>query len=298
MACSIGKGRDTVFKRVYVEITNMCNLSCSFCPGTQRPHRSMSTDEFAALTRRLQGHTRYLYLHVLGEPLLHPHLGEILEIAHTGGFRVCITTNGTLLPRQLSVLHSAPALHKLSVSLHSFEGNVSAGNLEDYVRSCAHACRQLSQAGVICALRLWNEGGLAERNGEILAILGQELGLDIAALAPDNKGNLRLGDHLYLENAAKFDWPDMQAPAGGVEFCHGLRQQIAVLCDGTVVPCCLDGEGQIPLGNLFTDTLPHIVASPRAQAILDGFSRRRPSEELCRRCGYARRFSKGVGGIL
>ncbi len=287
-----------MFKRVYVEITNVCNLACSFCPGTQRHHRFMSTDEFAALTRRLQGHTRYLYLHVLGEPLLHPQLREILEIAHAGGFRVCITTNGTLLPRQLPLLREAPALHKLSVSLHSFEGNGAAGDLEDYIRSCAHACRQLSREGVICALRLWNEGGLEEKNGEILALLGQELGVDIAALTPDNKGNLRLGDHLYLENAAKFDWPDMNAPAGGVEFCHGLRQQIAVLCDGTVVPCCLDGEGQIPLGNLFHETLPDIVASPRAQAMLNGFSRRQPSEELCRRCGYARRFSKGGGGGL
>ncbi len=284
-----------MFKRVYIEITNACNLACSFCPGTRRPRRFMSAEEFARLTRRLQGHTRYLYLHVLGEPLLHPQLREILDIARAGGFRVCITTNGTLLSRQLPLLQEAPALHKLSVSLHSFEGNGAAGDMDSYIRSCADACARLSRQGVICSLRLWNEGGLEEKNEEICRLLGQALDVDLSALCPDSKGNLRLADHLYLERAAKFDWPDLNAPAGGVEFCHGLRQQIAVLCDGTVVPCCLDGEGQIPLGNLFYDSLPHIVASPRAQAMLDGFSRRQPSEELCRRCGYARRFSKGGG---
>ena len=77
-----------------------------------------------------------------------------------------------------------------------------------------------------------------------------------------------------------------------MEFCHGLRQQIAVLCDGTVVPCCLDSEGQLALGNLFSQPLEEILASPRARAIVDGFSRRTPSEALCRRCGYARRFTK------
>ena len=100
-------------------------------------------------------------------------------------------------------------------------------------------------------------------------------------------------ERLYLESAAKFDWPDLSAPDCGVEFCLGLRQQAAVLCDGTVAPCCLDGDGQIPLGNLFSQTFDEIIASPRAQALIDGFSRRCPTEELCRRCGYATRFNKG-----
>ena len=281
-----------MFKRIYIEITNVCNLRCSFCHGTRREKRFMTPEEFALLTRRLRGATRYLYLHVLGEPLLHPQLEEILRMADAGGFHVCITTNGTLLQEKLPALLDAPALHKLSVSLHSFEGNGGEGDLAGYVVSAADACRHLSERGVICALRLWNEGGANARNGDIIRLLEKTLDISAAALTPDSKGNLRLMEHLYLENAEKFDWPDLAAPAGGVEFCYGLRQQIAVLCDGTVVPCCLDSEGELQLGNLFSQPLEEILASPRAQAITDGFSRRRPTEELCRRCGYARRFTK------
>ena len=83
------------------------------------------------------------------------------------------------------------------------------------------------------------------------------------------------------------------APLRRVEFCHGLRRQLAVLCDGTVVPCCLDGEGELALGNLFRQELEDILRGERAAAIHAGFDARRPVEELCRRCGYAERFTRG-----
>ena len=282
-----------MLKRVYLEITNVCNLSCSFCPGTRRRKHFLSVDEFSRLAGRLAGHAEYLYLHVMGEPLLHPQLEDILAVAADLGFKICLTTNGTLLHRSLPTLLSARNLHKISVSLHSFEGNDGADGLEEYVAQAARACIALAQHGVICAFRLWNEGGKNEKNAQIFEILSQEFEKNIADIPLDVRGNRKLGQRLYLESAEKFDWPDLSAAEGGVEFCLGLRQQAAVLCDGTVVPCCLDGEGQIPLGNLFTQEFAEILASPRAQAIIDGFSRRQPTEELCRRCGYARRFSKG-----
>ena len=282
-----------MLKRVYLEITNVCNLSCSFCPKTRRKSRFLTVKEFDFLAARLQGHTEYLYLHVLGEPLLHPQLEQILACAAARGFKVCLTSNGTLLPQQTELLLRAPALHKISVSLHSFEGNDCRGSLREYVCRAAESCAALAQSGVICALRLWNDGGADAKNGEITELLSQTLGVDVASLSPDVRGNLKLGTRLYLERESKFDWPDMAAEEGGVEFCLGLRQQAAVLCDGTVVPCCLDGEGQIALGNLFTQSWQEILNSPRARAIVEGFSRRKPTEELCRRCGYARRFSKG-----
>ena len=282
-----------MLKRVYLEITNVCNLSCSFCPGTKRQKRFLSAEEFTLLARRLVGHTEYLYLHVMGEPLLHPQLAEILDAAALLGFKVCLTTNGTLLRKALPVLLQAKKLHKISVSLHSFEGNEGASGLDAYISQAARTCAALAEQGVICAFRLWNEGGKNEKNGQIFDLLSREFGKNIADIPLDVRGNRKLGQRLYLESAEKFDWPDMAAEEGGVEFCLGLRQQAAVLCDGTVVPCCLDGEGQIPLGNLFTQPFDEILNSPRARAMVEGFSRRRPTEELCRRCGYARRFSKG-----
>ena len=282
-----------MLKRVYLEITNVCNLACSFCPGTKRTKHFLTVEEFSFLAQRLVGHTEYLYLHVMGEPLLHPGLAEILRTAANLGFKICLTTNGTLLQKTLPVLLDARQLHKISVSLHSFEGNEGGGDLDAYVSQTARSCRALAERDVICAFRLWNEGGKNEKNAQIFSILSREFAKNINEIPLDVRGNRKLGERLYLESAEKFDWPDMAAEEGGVEFCLGLRQQAAVLCDGTVVPCCLDGEGQIPLGNLFTQDFGTILASPRAQAIIDGFSRRQPTEELCRRCGYARRFSKG-----
>ena len=278
-----------MLKRVYIEITNVCNLRCDFCPGTRREARFLSPAELRLLAGKLRGHTSYLYFHVMGEPLLHPELGELLGIAAEEGFRACLTTNGTLLEEKTDLLLAAPALHKLSVSLHSAEGN-GLEKLGDYLAGVWESALALSGAGVICALRLWNIGGAEERNGEIYAFLREKLGVHPLELPRPRQGSWRLGERLYLERAEKFDWPDLSAMETGARFCLGLRDQAAVLCDGTVVPCCLDHEGDIPLGNLLEQELEEILSSPRARAIYDGFSRGRPSEELCRRCGFATRF--------
>ena len=280
-----------MFKRAYGEITNICNLRCAFCPGTKRPERFMPPEEFRILARRLRPHTGFLYLHVMGEPLLHPQLGELLEIGAAEGFRLCLTTNGTLLEARHELLLSAPALHKLSVSLHSMEGN-NAGALGGYLTGVWESVQALSQAGIICALRLWNIGGQETRNGEILAFLGDRLGTHPLDLPQLRRGSWKLGQRLYLEQAEKFDWPELEGPERAAGFCLGLRDQVAVLVDGTVTPCCLDHEGDIPLGNLLAEELDGILASPRARAICDGFSQRRPSEALCRRCGFAERFNR------
>ena len=145
-------------QRAYVEITNLCNLHCDFCAGHHRPLMAMRTDDFAVAAKKLRAVTQYIYLHVMGEPLLHPELGKILDTCAQLDFRVCITTNGTLLPKKLDILLACPALHKVAVSLHSFEGNHLNVPLEDYVTGCLRSCQKLAAAGVNCTLRLWNSG--------------------------------------------------------------------------------------------------------------------------------------------
>lgn len=278
-----------MLKRAYVEITNICTLRCSFCPGTRRQKRMMTAEEFRLLAGRLRPHVNYLYLHVMGEPLLHPELGGLLSIAGELGFRVCMTTNGTLLGERADLLLSAPALHKVSVSLHSAEGS-GMGELAGYLAAVWEYVLPASRAGTICVLRLWNAGGAEARNGEIFDFLTDRLGAHPLEMPQPRPGSWQLGERLYLERAEKFDWPDLGAPETDTRFCLGLRDQVAVLCDGTVVPCCLDHEGDIPLGNLLEQELDGILASSRARAIYEGFSQGRPSEELCRRCGFAARF--------
>ncbi len=278
------------FQKVYVEITNMCNLACAFCPGTARPSGLMGEASFRKILQKLQGYTEYLYFHLMGEPLLHPQLATFLDAAHQAGFRVILTTNGTLLPQTQDMLLSAPALHKVNVSLHSFEANKN-DHMETYLTACTEFAKAAAARGITVSLRLWNAdgetAGLHARNPEIL----EHLHRAFPAPWEENSRGSKLSDHIYLNCAERFDWPSMSAQdRGDAVFCYGLKDQIGVLCDGTVVPCCLDSEGSIPLGNLLYQSLDEILASPRVAAMQEGFRHRCASEELCRRCGYARRF--------
>ncbi|MBQ9647816.1 MAG: radical SAM protein [Oscillospiraceae bacterium] len=278
-------------KKVYVEITNVCNLRCAFCPGTKRAPRTMSPDEFARVLGKLRGRVEYVYLHIMGEPLLHPRLGELLDIAARQAMRVCITTNGTLLGERADTLLRAGALYKISVSLHSVEGNGGdPAAARDYLELVWSFAVRAAAKGVIVALRLWNEGAADRGNGVILDFLREKTG---SADWPEPRArSFHLRDNLYLEREAAFAWPDLGADEVPTEFCRALREQLGVLADGTVVPCCLDHEGDLALGNLFAQELGDILDSPRAKTLFEGFSRRSPSEALCRRCGYAMRFNK------
>ena len=276
-----------MLKRVYLEITNVCNLACAFCPGTTRTPHFLTEEEFDRLTDALRGETQYLYFHLMGEPLLHPSLARFLAIAGEKGFRVILTTNGTLLGEKGEILLSAPALYKINLSLQSFEAN-RGGKLKDYVNRCAAFAAKAGAAGKICELRLWNHGGLESLNGEILSLLA----LRFPQPWETNARSVKLAERVYLAEDDRFDWPDPAAADRGEScFCYGLRDQIGVLCDGTVVPCCLDHNGDVPLGNLFSQSLKEIMSTEKARRIYNGFSQRKAVEELCRRCGYARRFT-------
>ncbi len=275
-----------MLKKAYLEITDICNLSCAFCPGTRREKRMITRDEFLVLAGKLRPHVEYLYFHLMGEPLLHPQLGELLRIAGDLGFKVMITTNGTLLEDRGDILCHSPALLKVNISLQSFEANMGC-DLAAYLDCCIAFAEKANAVGKRCEFRLWNRNGLESLNPEIEARLAE------AFPKPWKKSRegWKLRENLWLEPGDHFDWPDLNKDDRGEHcFCYGLRDQIGVLCDGTVVPCCLDHEGDIALGNLFDRELDEILASPRAWAIREGFSQRRAIEPLCRSCGYARRF--------
>ncbi len=274
------------FRKIYVEISNKCNLSCAFCPGTRRGSLAMTEAQFSWLLPKLRLYTDYLYFHILGEPLCHPKLDRFMELAQENGFRVILTTNGTLLKQKQELLLASPALHKIHISLHAFEANDLSVPFEDYLWDCFRF-GQTAEGEKIVVYRLWNEGGQNEKNQEILDQLHEAFP---GEWVPGRRGTA-IGDRIFLEPGEKFDWPDLSAPERtGPFFCYGLRDQLGILADGTVVPCCLDHEGDIPLGNAFQEDLADILSSPRAKAIYDGFSNGQAAEALCKRCGYAARF--------
>lgn len=274
-----------MYARVYVEITNICNMACSFCHGHHRVPRRMSAEEFSRVLTALEGQTKYVYYHLMGEPLTHPDLPQFLRMAKARGFCSVITTNGTLLARRKDeIICAAP--HKVSISVHSFEqGDEQA--FDSYLKGITDFADAASRAGIIVVFRLWNKGFDGGRNERIEAFLRDRFAGEWA----QNTRGIRIRDKLHLEWGDRFIWPDKDAPEQGQEvFCYGLGDHFGILADGTVVPCCMDSEGVIALGNVFTRPLSDILTSPRAQAITKGFACRKATEDLCRRCAYAQRF--------
>ena len=271
-----------MYSKVYVEITNICNMSCSFCHGHSRAPKRMSQAEFAHILRQLKGQTQYIYYHLMGEPLTHPELPRFLQMAAEQGFKSVITTNGTLLQKRGQELIAA-GLHKVNISVHSFE----SGESTEYLSQVTEFADVASKAGVIVSMRLWNKGHDRGRNGGIETFLRKQLPGDWQK----NTRGYRIRDKLYLEYGDRFDWPDKSAEDRGEQvFCYGLKDQFGILCDGTVVPCCLDSDGVVRLGNIFLQNIDQILSSDRAKAMVKGFCNHKATEELCRRCGYARRF--------
>jgi len=285
------------FKKIYLEITNRCNLACSFCHQSLRPKGCMAPAMFAEVLARLRPHTDHLALHVLGEPLLHPELAQLLGLCADFGLRVNLTTNGTLLPKCEELLLASPALRQVNISLHSFEKQSGGPALAAYLAGVLRFARRASvESALHVSLRLWNavagESGSLRRNHPILAELEEFFALPYPladALTPSH--GVCLASRVYLSQAVRFTWPHAPGPDLGERgFCRGLKDHVAILVDGTVVPCCLDGEGDAALGNILVQPLTEILSGPRAVAIHEGFARQRLVEPLCRRCSFRQRF--------
>ena len=271
-----------MYSRVYVEITNICNMNCSFCHGTKRRPKMMNKEEFSIILKKLKPHTNYIYYHLLGEPLTHPELNEFIALATENGFKSVITTNGTLLKQRGHVLIDQK-VHKVSISLHSFEGDDQNAHIK-YLSEVAEFAKSANRNGIIVVLRLWNNGYDNKNNAEAIEFL--KTAID-GEWAPNTKG-LRIRDRLFLEYGDRFEWPDEKAEfQSDSVFCYGLRDHFGILSDGTVVPCCLDSDGCINLGNVFMQPIEEILESERAAAMQKGFDTRKATEDLCRRCAYA-----------
>lgn len=288
------------YKKIYLEITNVCNLKCDFCPETKRKAEFMTIKTFEEILDQIKPFTDYLYLHVKGEPLLHPHLDCMLDISYDRGFKVNITTNGVLINQAAELLIQNPAVRQINFSLHSFDGNQSTISKDEYIDNILRfSARALLESRIIIALRLWNlDEALSTEDQRIrnLAIIHKleetfELRDKIQSNLSEAK-SLKIGERIFLHQDHEFKWPDLKEREDVHKgSCWGLRNQVAILVDGTVVPCCLDGDGIINLGNIHDNKFSDIIIGERAEAIRRGFCNQQVVEELCRKCGYRKRFS-------
>ncbi len=305
------------FKKIYIEITNLCNLSCSFCPKTQRKSTYMSQEYFERIIGEITPFTDYIYLHVKGEPLLHPMLGSFLSICNEHGLKVNITTNGTLIKKALPELRGREALRQINFSLHSFGGEYAeeeagspkeicspkeADRRDRYLEDILEGAEELLHSTATnISYRFWNMDKTEDTHRTSHKINATDKYLNRLEKVYGFNGRLKeevkpgrgikLSERVYISRDYEFTWPALtEEEDDGYGFCYGLRTHVGILSDGTVVPCCLDGEGVISLGNIITTPFAEIIDSPRAKALYDGFSGRRAAEELCRKCGYRKKF--------
>lgn len=272
---------EKMIDRCYIEITNTCNLGCHFCPKHQRKRRQLSAEEFDLLTDKVRGKVCFLYFHLMGEPLLHPLLPQFITMAREKGFKTVLTSNGTLLHRAMNLLDTLP--HKVQLSLHSHESN-ARGELSSYMEEVMNFATQAAAKGTCVVLRLWNQGGMDKENEQVMDYIAEY----VPRPWKERPDGFRLCDNLYLEFDRKFEWPSANASSAKREvFCKALLKQIGVLSDGSLVPCCLDHNGDVVLGNLFHQSLEEILSSPRAQAMIEGFQHHTATEALCQNCESA-----------
>ena len=276
------------FKKIYIEITNSCNFDCSFCFKTARATKFMSPQEFRTVVDKIRPFTNYIYLHVLGEPLLHPQLDEILSIAEAAGLNINITTNGGLLKRKKDILFKH-TVRQVNVSLHDAEENIAPDKWDDYLNSTLDYALKASPDTYVC-FRLWNTTSETSEvfNSFFLSRIADKFKLSEEVLNGNTNGNgIKLAEHIFLQRAPRFEWPNEKHTGTQTQkHCYALRDHIAILADGQVVPCCLDANAVLKLGNIFDEELSEILKTQRANDIKKGFEQRKVVEPLCASCGF------------
>ncbi len=287
------------FKKVYIEITNKCNLACSFCFKSKRKPESMNAALFSKILDKIKPYADYVYLHVKGEPFLHPEIGKFLDICYDKGFYVNITTNGTLIKDVKDIILKNSTVRQINFSLHSFNEISDSKNKSEYLGNIFSFVKEaLEKTGIIISFRLWNlikkDGNIIQNpeNTALIQAIEKETGF---AYKTDEKSvserGFKISDRLYLNFDHEFRWPDTNDEnENDTGFCYALRHHVAVLADGTVVPCCLDADGIMELGNVYRQKFSEIIDGERAKNIYNGFSDSKAVEKLCMKCQYKSRF--------
>lgn len=272
------------FKKIYVEITNKCNLNCSFCSKSNKKKKEMNIVEFENVLKKIDTYTDYIYLHVKGEPLLHSHFRDILALSKKYHKQVNITTNGTLLRTRLDDIVSSNIVRQLNISMQSM---VNESYLNDILESVEYI---LNNSKIQIVLRFWalENNRFSSLQNDIIKKIITYFNFDNKVIEEiKEKNNITLCDRLYLNKEPLFVWPSLENDYyNEVGKCYGLKTHVGILSDGTVVPCCLDAEGIINLGNIFDEDFDDILNSKRSQNMIKYFYDNKVCESLCKKCSF------------
>jgi len=261
-----------MYKKVYVEITNNCNLSCDFCIKNKRNRKFMNKEEFLIILSKLKGITNYLYFHVLGEPLLHPEINNFIDTA-SEYYKINITTNGYLIDR----IKDNKNINMLNISLHSYDSKYNI-SLSNYLDNIFNTVDLLIKNGTKVNFRLWVDN---RENDNIINYINSYYKTNIRL------EKCKIKDNLYLDISSYFIWPDLENNYyNDVGKCYGLIDHFGILVDGTIVPCCLDSKANINLGNIYKDDIDKVLNSDTCKEMVLGFKNNKKIQELCKHCKF------------
>ncbi len=282
------------FHRVYVEITNICGLKCTFCPPKILPTQTMSLALFEKILEELKPYTKELAFHVVGDPLVLSNLDQYLDYAHKLGFMVALTTSGYYLSKQPQDRLIHPAIKQINISLNSYNKNSMPISLEEYLSPIFGLCKA-KPSSMFINLRVWNlDEKMSEKsfNEKLFSYIEKNFNIILDIENTKKPKPIRLSEKIRLHFDSYFEWPSLTCDNLSDGRCEGLKSHFAILASGKVVPCCLDKDGVIELGDLNSTPLKTILQSPRSIAIRDGFKKGIATEILCKKCLYKERFKE------
>ena len=299
---------------VYIEITNVCNLNCSFCPcgkgysdNPQGKRDFMSSELFERCIAESATVAENVYFHVLGEPTLHPGFGLFLKKLESTTLKLNLTTNGTTIARTGKLILASPAVRQVNFSTHAYAEltpEIASRHLQDVLDFCKLA--NAERPDLYINLRLWNVGDDASDtwNRILISKVNEAFGNASSGAEPRQQISLEhfcsrhksfpVVGRIYLHQDSRFEWPELderraKSTAGS---CRALDTHIAILHDGRVVACCLDHSGQITLGHIADQSLAEILESPAANSLREGFEKHELRHPLCQSCTFCKRFGK------
>ncbi|MBU1086130.1 MAG: SPASM domain-containing protein [Candidatus Omnitrophica bacterium] len=285
-----------MFKRVYLEISNICNLQCSFCPVGKKDEKSMDLAEFEDSLKQVAPFAEIVCLHLMGEPLAHPKFAQILEICEKYNPQIELTTNGLWINKYKDNIVNSKCVKQVNFSLQAFKDNFPDHDITPYLIPIFEFVKSGHKVkpALYTNFRLWNQENSDFDNEEIFVKIEKyfdvEINRNIAVEAIKSKN---VWNRLYLHFDSRFEWPSFDLPHKGTQGrCNGALNHIGIHADGTVVPCCLDKNAEINLGNIKAQPLTEIINSARFITMRTGFSNNVLVEKFCQHCSFINRFKK------
>ena len=285
---------------MHIEITNICNLKCTFCPPKILPNKTMTLDKFDKLNLELKEFTTELAYHIVGDPLVLSNLDEYLNISLKHNLKVNITTTANNINKKHYETLLNPTIKQINFSINSYNANSHKKSLDEYLEPIIEFVKfaQKQKHEYFINFRIWNldeENSAKEFNLKVFNKINKafDTNIDIEDVYKNRPKNIRIDRKIFFNFDEYFNWPNLEnKEVSKTGFCYGLDSHFGVLSNGDVVPCCLDKDAIINLGNIEDNSLKNILTSKRVKDIQNGFKKNILVEELCQKCEYRTRFDK------